>query len=151
MSSSKQTTVLSGLTARLGWRWRALRAGGGEAVMHRVQVLRKCEAHGSEYGGYFVVPDGLNSDAVVYSFGVGEDVSFDLSLINQYGLSVFAFDPTPKSVAWLGGQVLPPQFHHYAHALGTADGVATFFEPKDPNHVSHSLVRRGPQPGHDHT
>ena len=42
----------------------------------------------------------------IYSFGVGEDVSFDLCLldyIDKYKLGsgkVYAFDPTPKSINW---------------------------------------------------
>jgi len=34
--------------------------------------------------------------AVVYSLGIGEDISFDLALIEKYGARVHAFDPTPK-------------------------------------------------------
>jgi FkbM family methyltransferase len=37
----------------------------------------------------------LNPNAVVYSGGVGEDISFELELINRFGLKVHLFDPSP--------------------------------------------------------
>ena len=43
------------------------------------------EWYGSEYGGFYVCPSLLNSQSVVYSFGVGEDISFDKSIIEKHG------------------------------------------------------------------
>lgn len=51
---------------------------------------------GSTYGGWHVVPDGISPESVVYSFGIGEDISFDTAFIATYGTTVHAFDPTPK-------------------------------------------------------
>ncbi|HEX7718479.1 MAG TPA: hypothetical protein VF389_01635, partial [Woeseiaceae bacterium] len=46
-------------------------------------------------GGWWFHPDTLHIDSIVYSFGIGEDVEFDLFLIERFGLVVHAFDPTP--------------------------------------------------------
>ena len=35
-----------------------------------------------------------------HSGGVGEDASFDLGIIERFGCSVFAFDPTPRAIAF---------------------------------------------------
>jgi len=51
-----------------------------------VQIDCQKEYYGTEYGGYWVSPDTITKDSIVYSFGVGEDISFDLdSKINQMG------------------------------------------------------------------
>ena len=49
---------------------------------------------GTTYGGYAVVPAALGPESIVYSFGVGQDASFDLALIERFGATVHAFDPT---------------------------------------------------------
>jgi FkbM family methyltransferase len=96
--------------------------------------------HGSEYGGWWICPRGISADSVVYSFGIGTDVSFDLSLIETYGLTVDAFDPTPASIAWLKTRPLPGQFKWQELGIAAYDGRATFFPPANPEHVSHSVV-----------
>ena len=55
-----------------------------------------CELLGTEYGGHTLATAGLHTGSVVYSFGVGEDVSFDVALIQRFGSIVHAFDPTPR-------------------------------------------------------
>jgi len=102
----------------------------------RVPMVR----HGSEYGGWWICPNGISADSVVYSFGIGTDISFDLSLIATYGLTVHAFDPTPASIAWLKAQQLPGPFKWQELGIAAYDGRATFFPPADPTHVSHSVV-----------
>ena len=57
------------------------------------------ETIGSAYGSHTVVRDGLDARSVVYSFGVGEDVSFDLGLIERYGCMVHTFDPTRREAS----------------------------------------------------
>lgn len=91
---------------------------------------------GSDYGGWFVLPDLLDRDSIVYSVGIGEDISFDLGLIERFGVEVHAFDPTPKSIAWLKNQALPAGFHAYPLGLMDYDGTAQFFLPANPDHVS---------------
>ena len=65
---------------------------------------------GTEYGAHTVCRDGLSANSVVYSFGVGEDASFDLELIGRFGCTIHAFDPTPRSIAWVAGQCRPRPF-----------------------------------------
>jgi len=95
----------------------------------RVQLRRALQKVGSEYGGYFFDPAGIGPDAVVYSLGIGEDISFDLSLIHQYGVTVHAFDPTPRVKKWLASQKLPDEFRFHDTGI-----------PPRPDHISHSVV-----------
>jgi FkbM family methyltransferase len=96
---------------------------------------------GSEYGGWAVCTRFLNADSVIYSVGIGEDVSFDLALIQKLRCDVHAFDPTPKSLAWLAKQNLPSQLHIYPLGLADFDGKSYFAPPKNENHVSHTLIQ----------
>ena len=78
-------------------------------------------------GGWWFTPDGLNQTSIVYSLGVGDDIDFDLALIEKYGVKVHAFDPTPSSIDMLDGRDLPQRFHFHPWAVTTADGSLTFY------------------------
>lgn len=53
--------------------------------------------HGSNYGSWFLPEDAINENSIVYSFGVGEDISFDVDIINRYNPFLYLFDPTPRA------------------------------------------------------
>ena len=99
---------------------------------------------GSIYGGWTICTGvGLGSDSIIYSVGVGEDISFDLSLIKTFGCRIFAFDPTPRSIAWLKRQQLPQEFQFFPWGLGAIDGLLNFAAPEDMRHVSYSSAVLG--------
>jgi FkbM family methyltransferase len=112
----------------------------------RVQIKRCVERFGSEYGGYCLDGSMIGRDAAVYSLGIGEDISFDLSLIERFGVEVDAFDPTPKVKKWLATQSLPPQFHSHDAGIAGHDGEESFYLPPRENCVSHSMIQ-APQYG----
>ncbi len=129
-------------TLRRGqWRLRALL---GRDVHFRPQVrcslLRVGGRPGADYGAWTLCPDGLAPDSVVYSFGIGNDISFDLDLIRRYGVRVYAFDPTPASHRWLATQATPDAFVVHDYGLADYDGTAPFYVPAHPEHVSHSML-----------
>lgn len=93
---------------------------------------------GSELCQWPIACGMISSDSVVYSFGVGEDVSFDLALIERFGCQLYAFDPTPKSVKWVRAQSFPPQFHFAELGLGGTSGEVSFRAPNNPDHVSYA-------------
>lgn len=53
---------------------------------------------GSEYHGYYVPQDFLNSQSVCYCIGAGEDISFDTELKVIYDAQVYIFDPMPEGI-----------------------------------------------------
>jgi FkbM family methyltransferase len=97
---------------------------------------------GTEYGGHAVCPTRLTPESVIYSVGVGEDISFDLELIERYGVTVHAFDPTPRSIAWIEAQSLGSRFKMHGVGVADYDGTASFAPPPDPTHISHTLMDR---------
>jgi FkbM family methyltransferase len=120
----------------------ALRVFRGRDVWQSAQI--KCDrlTLGNQAASWCICPRYLSTSSVVYSIGVGEDISFDLALIQQFGLQVHAFDPTPKCIEWLQGQTLPPGFVFHAHGVAGFDGSCAFMPPENPSHVSHTIMPR---------
>jgi FkbM family methyltransferase len=57
------------------------------------------EKLGTNYGGWFVPLNmNLNKNSIIYSGGVGEDISFDILLQTKYNSNIFLIDPTAKSI-----------------------------------------------------
>jgi FkbM family methyltransferase len=94
--------------------------------------------YGSRYGGWALPRDHVQAESVVYSFGIGEDASFDLALIATTGCAVHAFDPTPRSLRWVEREVTEPRFIVHPWALGADDGTMQLWLPVDSEHVSAS-------------
>lgn len=117
-------------------------------VLHRLCRHRvKCssslhlEKIGSDYGGWFVPVDLIKADWICYAGGVGEDITFDLGVIRRFGCQVFAFDPTPRAIAHAARCAdSAPGFHFMPVGLWSSDRTLRFFVPRDPAHVSHSVV-----------
>src|SRR5690606_25746429 len=83
----------------------------GEAILqkfrtkwdeYRLQFNRDKSHHlheklGTRYGGWYVPSDLLNAQSICYCIGAGEDISFDIELINRFDCHVYTFDPTPRA------------------------------------------------------
>jgi FkbM family methyltransferase len=93
-------------------------------------------------GSWAVWPNGLGSSSVIYSCGVGRDISFERAMIERYGVTVHAFDPTPLALTWARSQQLPPNFHLHEMGIAPYDGVARFQPPSKAKFESYSMVRR---------
>lgn len=119
---------------------REIRVLTGHEPRIRTDLRVPMKVHGSTYGRFTVWPGGLGPGSIVYSLGVGEDISFDLSIIEEYGVTVHAFDPTPRTINWIARQRLPPSFHFHPWAVSDRDGILELYPPADPAHVSHSVI-----------
>lgn len=73
------------------------------------------------------ISDSLGSESVVYSLGVGDNVEFDLDLIERFGVTVFAFDPTPFATEWVATQTLPEKFVFRPWAASGSDGTLRLY------------------------
>jgi FkbM family methyltransferase len=118
------------------------KAAIGRALLPEPDVDCATERFGSDYGGWEIVPTNITSLSVVYSFGVGEDASFDVALIDEYDLTVHAFDPTPRSIEWVSRQGFSDRFVMHEYGIAAFDGAASFHPPENPEHVSHTLLDR---------
>jgi FkbM family methyltransferase len=128
------------------WRRRAdrsiVRAMRGVVLRHPpAPAALRLEKIGSGYGGWIVPTAAVRSSWTCYCAGVGEDITFDLGLIERFGCTVFAFDPTPRAVAHVAAVAGDePRFRFMPVGLWSDDTTLRFFAPKNPAHVSHSVV-----------
>jgi FkbM family methyltransferase len=107
-----------------------VRCATGKDIHVRPSIRRAGLALGSGDGRWVISPDRLGPDSIVYSFGIGTDITFDLGLIRRFGCNVHAFDPTPLAIQWLKSQHLPDSVlvHHWG--LAAYDGSAVFALPE---------------------
>ncbi|MCU4156683.1 FkbM family methyltransferase [Carboxylicivirga sp. A043] len=112
----------------------------GKSPLIRSTIKVNHEWVGSSNGGFFVAPEYIKPGSVVYSFGIGQDISFDRLLIEKYNCQVFGFDPTPKSIDWVKEQGAINNFHFVPVGISDKTGELEFFLPVNDNHVSGSLV-----------
>lgn len=125
------------LTRKLTFKTRVLL--GYEYFQHPQIKLEK-HIFGSEYGGHCVALGQLDQNSVVYSAGLGLDITFDEQLINKYGLEIHGFDPTPKSIKYLTENGLPDSFSLHEYGISNRNGTQTFHIPINPEHISHSTT-----------
>lgn len=104
------------------------------------EVKRKKLTLGNLHADWTIDPDQINQNSIVYSFGIGHDISWDLALIERFGCQIHAFDPTPRSLDWIKVQKISSLFRVNPVGLAHFDGSILFYPPKDPKHVSHSFV-----------
>jgi FkbM family methyltransferase len=122
--------------------WRRRRALERGGVRPDVAVPEAI-ALGERSGTWVFDPHGLGEHSVVYSGGVGDNIAWDLALIERFGVTVHAFDPTPRSVAWLARQELPAGYVHHARGLAGADGERRFAAPAKDRSANFTLAAGG--------
>lgn len=103
------------------------------------QLLR----YGNEYGGYMLNTDLIGENPIVYSFGIGEDISFDLDILNRHGGEIYAFDPTPKAEKFIQGNdnVASGRIRFYSYGLADECHIARFHLPVNDDYVSGSEIK----------
>ncbi|WDF67784.1 FkbM family methyltransferase [Sphingobacterium oryzagri] len=116
-----------------------IKARLGKIAFITIEYKASKQWYGSDYGGFYVHPDALTKDAIVYSFGIGQDISFDRQIIARHDCQVFGFDPTPKSINWVASQDIPDNFNFYPYGLGVKTEEVKFHLPKNKDHVSGSI------------
>lgn len=113
--------------------------------LNRERLSVTCDMPVTKLGGQHgwpVLPGLMNSDSVVYSFGVGSNVDWDLEMIDRFGVQIHAFDPTPESIEWVARQQLPREFHFHDYGIAAFDGVLNFYPPKKPGRINYSQDKR---------
>jgi FkbM family methyltransferase len=115
----------------------------GHDLYTPVQLRCTTASLGNDNANWCICPAELSEESVVYSFGVGTDVSFDLEMIRRFGVRLQAFDPTPRAIAWVRCQALPEEFVFHDYGVGAHDGNAVFHPPESADFVSYSIFERG--------
>ncbi len=111
----------SGWMKRQPWFWPVKlflkRISGKELWLRREVAVDTVETADWTYIG-----DRLGPESIVYSLGVGDSIDFDLELIRRFGLTVYAFDPTPWAMEWVDSIETPAAFVFKPWAAAAEDG-----------------------------
>lgn len=122
---------------------------------------------GSIYGGWTLVHDENLHGSTIVSAGLGEDGSFDVEFAKMYEARVVVVDPTPRAVQHFSALIrrlgsnrekgyvdngrqpveaydlrglTVENFSYVPKALWNETTTVRFFEPANPEFVSHSIV-----------
>jgi FkbM family methyltransferase len=107
----------------------------------RRDIRLPLEFHGSDYGGWHIVAGRVRADSVVLSFGLGHDISFDSSIIENYKCKICGYDPDPKAWAHFEGKTLPEGFTWIRKGVSDSTGVFTFYPPTREDYVSGTILK----------
>lgn len=103
----------------------------------------RVKSYGNDYGGFNVCTDIFSEgELIVYSFGIGEDLSFSEAIMDDFEPYIFAFDPTPKSIKYVNEHKLNSneKFHFLPVGLSDKDEIAKFYLPINDEYVSGSAI-----------
>jgi FkbM family methyltransferase len=122
---------------------------------------------GTPYGGWTFAAVPELRGCVAISCGLGEDASFDVEFASAFDADMLLVDPTPRAVQHfreIENRLGKPRERPYApggkqpaeaydltrlrkgqlklvdKAVSDSVGVVRFYAPRDPEHVSHSIV-----------
>lgn len=95
---------------------------------------------------WMVRTKGLDSNSVIYSAGVGRDISFEHELADRFGCKVILIDPSPTGLETLSEERNKrPEFIAVNKALAGHDGVLVLSPPRDADEGSWvSVVAENP-------
>lgn len=95
---------------------------------------------GSQYGGFLIDFDIIKEGSTVISAGIGEDISFDVGIIERKGCKIIGIDPTPKSHAFIESFPKLENYKLIKDALHVSDGeIIEMYKNKREDHVSESI------------
>lgn len=94
---------------------------------------------GLEYGGFSINDKNIDATSIIYSFGIGEDISFDKNLMAKFGCHIFAYDPTPRAQYFVENAEAGDKYHFEAIGLANHDGKEIWHLPRNKEYVSCSV------------
>ena len=114
--------------------------------MMQIKIKCKYKWYGNDYGGFYICPlmlypptPPINRQIIVYSAGIGEDISFDLDISSDFSCKIFAFDPTPKSIEWIKKQKMPDNFLFFPYGISDKTEEKVFHLSNTPLDISASI------------
>lgn len=112
----------------------------GQTLWIRKSISCNATWFGNSYGGFYINPDLLDENSIIYSIGIGTDTSFDEAIMKQFQCKIYAFDPTPKAIQYVQEKNMSENFIFSPIGIGAKTETATFFLPKNEEHVSGSAI-----------
>jgi FkbM family methyltransferase len=106
-----------------------------------IDIALNHTCYGCRFGVYAICTDVLPDNAIIYSFGVGKDISFEKELYQAAVCEFHLFDPTPASITWIEKKTLPDRFSFHSYGISSLDQFIYLFPPSNPKRTSHSIVK----------
>lgn len=124
----------------------------GQKMYFARQVRVNTMVLGNQGGAFPITPPegiagnpALSSGVLtIYSFGIGEDLSFSQGILDTFPQArIYAFDPTPKAIRYAENHPLAQdsRFTFLPYGISDTCGTETFYLPQNENYVSGSVVR----------
>jgi FkbM family methyltransferase len=98
-------------------------------------------------GNYAAFTSLLSPKSVVYSFGVGGDIRFDIDLIAAASSAVYLFDPTPRSARFMKRYPGNARLQFYPWGIWTTGGPVRFFSDDTLAASAEGTIVREPRSG----
>ena len=65
----------------------------GKDFYFKPTIKLNCKKYGSSYGGWWIATDNLHDKIInIFSFGLGEDITFDMEMIEKFNCTVYGFE-----------------------------------------------------------
>lgn len=96
-----------------------------QGALDKQVEMTKC----GKLASYQVYEPLLKKDAVVYTFGIGFDYSFEKELVDKYEANVYAFDPSPEVVEKMKDEKRE-KLKYFPYGISDRDEKKTFFKPR---------------------
>lgn len=112
------------------------------ALFYTLITRRKCKTLtlGSECQ-WTIQSGSICEDSVVYSAGVGDDISFEKELIRQFGCHVILLDPSPTGIATMDrAENRISKLHFEPIGLTDSDGTFSFEAPDNDQEGSYRIA-----------
>lgn len=74
----------------------------------------------------------LNKNSIIYSAGVGKDISFEKALVSRFKVNIELFDPSPTGIATMGLEENKiPNFHFTPVGIAEKSAITRFSPPEN--------------------
>ena len=82
-------------------------------------------------------PAGLSAGSIIYSGGVGKDITFEHGLADRFGCQIWLFDPSPTGENTMRlAENIRPEFHYERVGISGKDGAIHLAPPTNPEEGS---------------
>lgn len=86
-------------------------------------------------GNYLLNKNLINNNSIIYSFGIGQSISFEESISNQFNCKVFCYDPTSLAVNYMDNKKYNKGLIHYKDfGIWNEDKKIKFFHQSKDDH-----------------
>ena len=90
-------------------------------------------------GGFFLDKSLASKKSVLFSFGIGTDISFDRCVSSLGVKKIYLFDPTPIAIKFIKDQRLPSYYKFFDYGLSLKDETTEFILPTS-EFISGSMI-----------